>query len=242
MNRPIYRHLAFRKWSAYARKLLMQRIEQFHLVPDMLPHLNPTAEVSLGFGRRNVAPGEFVDSRVSEVPARLKIQTFDKGERLVSIAVVDPDVPDVARDAFANRCHYLAVNVPLAPDSPSVPLRMLKQEHQVVLPWLPPFSQKGAPYHRLAVFVLQQQEGQVLDLEDVKGGKLGKRDGWGLASFTDSFKLNPIGVTLFRTVWDEGADGVAKRAGYGDAAMGTEFVRKKPVKNYYKKKDGERYR
>lgn len=220
----------------------MQRIEQFHLVPDILPHLNPTADVSMGFGRRNVAPGEFVDSRVSEIPARLKIQVFDKGERLVSIVVVDPDVPDEARDTFGSRCHYLAVNVPVAPDRPSVPLRMLKQEEQVVLPWLPPFSQKGAPYHRLAVFVLQQREGQVLDLEALKGGKLGKRDGWNLPSFAEPLKLSPIGVTLFRTVWDAGADGVAARAGYEDSVVAKEFVRKKPEKNYYKKKDGERYR
>lgn len=242
MNRPIYRHLALRKWSAYNRKLIMQRIEQLHLVPDILPHLNPTADVSLTFGRRKVAPGEIVDSRVSEIPARLRIQVFDKGERLVSIVVVDPDVPDEANDTFGSRCHFLAINVPIAPDKPSVSLRTLKLEEQVVLPWLPPFSQKGAPYHRLAIFVLQQKEGQVLDLEGLKKGKSGKREGWGLPSFTEPFGLSPIGVTLFRTVWDEGADEVARRAGYEDAVIEKEFVRKKPEKNYYKKKDGERYR
>ena len=240
MNRPIYRHLAWRKWSEYKRKIMMQRISQFHLVPDILPHLDPTADVSLGFGRRTIPPGEMVDSRVSESPARLRIQVFDKGERLVSIAVVDPDVPDEARDSFGSRCHFLAVNVPVAPDKPSVPLRFLKKDEKVVLPWLPPFSQKGAPYHRLTIFVLQQQQGQVLDLEELKKGKLGKRDGWNLQAFVAPYKLNPIGVTLFRTVWDEGADAVANRAGYAD--VGKEFVRKKPEKGIYKKKDGARYR
>ena len=220
----------------------MQRIEQFHLVPDLLPHLNPTAEVSIGFGRRNVTAGDFVDSRVSEMPARLKVQVFDKGARLVSIAVVDPDVPNEAKDTFESRCHYLAVNVPLAPDRQSVPMRNLKQEEHVVLPWLAPFSQKGAPYHRLAVFVLQQRESQVLNLESLKEGKLGKREGWSLPSFAEPLKLNPIGVSMFRTVWDEGADGVARRAGYVESVVGKELVRKKPEKNYYKKKDGERYR
>ena len=240
MNRPIYRHLAMRKWSDYNRKVLMQRVSQFHLVPDILPHLNPTAEVSMGFVRRNIAPGEMVDSRISENPARLKVQVFDKGKRLVSIAVVDPDVPDETKDSFGSRCHYLAINVPVAPDQPSVPLRLLKEGQKVVLPWLPPFSQKGAPYHRLAVFVLQQQEGQVLDLETLKKGKLAKRDGWNLQAFVAPNKLNPIGVTLFRTVWVEGADAVAERAGY--AAVGMELVRKKPEKGIYKKKDGARYR
>ena len=240
MNRPIYRHLALRKWHEYKRKLIMQRISQFHLVPDILSHLNPTADVSLGFGRRNVPPGEIVDSRVTEHPPRLKIQAFDKGERLVSIAVVDPDVPDIKRDSFGSRCHYLAVNIPVAPDRTSVPLHMIKEDQNVVLPWLPPFSQKGAPYHRLPIFVLQHEEGQVLNIEELKNGKLGSREGWNLQTLVANYKLHPIGVTLFRTIWDEGADEVAQRAGYAD--VGTEFIRRKPEKGVYKKKDGARYR
>ena len=77
MDRPIYRYLADRKWRDYKRKILMQRISQMYIVPDLLSHLDPTAQVSLGFGRRNVQPGEFVDSRVSEIPARLNVQVFD---------------------------------------------------------------------------------------------------------------------------------------------------------------------
>ena len=218
----------------------MQRISQFHLVPDILPHLDPTAEVSLGFGRRNVQPGEIVDSRVSEIPARLKVQVFDKGERMVSVVVMDPDVPDEAKDSFGTRCHFLAVNIPVSPANPSVPLSKLKKDTHVVLPWLPPFAQKGAPYHRLAIFVLQQQEGHVLKLEDLKNGKEAKRNGWKLQGFMEPRKLTPVGVNVFRTVWDEGADGVAVRAGYEEA--GVEFVRKKPEKLPYKKKDGARYR
>ena len=103
MNRPIYRHLADKKWREYKRPLLMQRIAQMHVVPDVLPHLDPTAQVELSFGRRTVHPGDFVDSRISEMPGRLVVQPFDKGERLVTIAVVDPDVPDESKDSFKSR-------------------------------------------------------------------------------------------------------------------------------------------
>ena len=243
MNRPIYRHLADRKWREYKRKLLMQRISQMYIVPDMLPHLDPTAEVSLGFGRRNVQPGEFVDSRVSEIPARLNVQVFDKGERLVSIAVVDQDVPDEARDRFRSRCHFLAVNVPLSPTATSIPLAKLKKEEHIVHPWLPPYAEKGAPYHRLAVFVLQQDDagkGASLDIETLKESPGLKRDDFTIRRFVDTKPLKPIVMHLFRSKWDEGTDGVVMRAGV--EGMNIEFKRKKPEKGPYKKKDGARYR
>lgn len=243
MDRPIYRYLADRKWRLYNRKLLMQRISQMHIVPDMLPHLDPTAQVSLGFGRRNVQPGEFVDSRVSEIPARLKVQVFDKGERLVSIAVVDPDVPDEKRDRFGSRCYFLAVNVPLSPAHPSIPLSRLRKAEHIVHPWLPPYAEKGAPYHRLAVFVMQQDDagkGASLDVEALRENPRWKRDGFRIRMFVDEAPLRPIGMHLFRSKWDEGTDGVVTRACI--EGMNIEFKRKKPEKLPYKKKDGARYR
>ncbi|CAF9938056.1 MAG: hypothetical protein ALECFALPRED_007491 [Alectoria fallacina] len=243
MNRPIYRYLADRKWREYKRKIIMQRISQMHIVPDMLPHLDPTAEVSLGFGRRNVQPGEFVDSRVSVIPARLNVRVFDKGERLVSIAVVDPDVPDEERDSFGSRCHFLAVNVPLSPTATSIPLSKLKKEEHIVHPWLPPYAQKGAPYHRLAVFVLQQDDvgrGASLDIKALRDNARNKRDGFQIRRFVDKKPLRPIGMHLFRSKWDEGTDGVVTKAGI--EGMAIEFKRKKPEKLPYKKKDGARYR
>jgi len=238
MNRPIYRYLAERRWRQYKRLLLMQRMSQHHIVPDLLPHLDPTADVSLGFGRRNVQPGEFVDSRISEIPARLNVQVFDKGQRLVTIAVVDADVPDEETDSFETRCHFLAVNLPISPTLTSVPLSKMKLDAHVVMPWLPPFAQKGAPYHRLAVFILEQ-EGKALDLEAIKK-RNSKRDGWKLKGLVDLNRLKPIGTHLFRSQWDEGTDGVVMR--HKIQGGNVEYLRKKPEKAPYKKKDGARYR
>lgn len=108
----------------------------------------------------------------------------------------------------------------------------------MVFPWLPPFAQKGAPAHRLAVFVLQQDGGAV-DLAALRGMDA-KREGWGLRGFLQGKGLVPIGVHLFRARWDEGTDGVVKRAGVEGQDL--EFVRKRPEKGLYKKKDGARYR
>ena len=239
MNRPIYRYLADRKWRQYARLVLMQRISQHHLVPDILQHLDPTASVTLGFHRRRVQPGDFVDSRVSEVPARLNIQVFDKGERLVTIVVVDPDVPDIEHDSFISRCHFLAVNVPVSPTKSSVPLGHLKKDDHIVQSWLPPFAQKGSPYQRLAVLVFQQDTPEPMDLAVLRKAE-SKREAWTTNRLTRHHKVTPIGATLFRTIWDEGTDGVMARAGVEGVEQ--ELVRKKPEKNPYKKKDGSRYR
>ena len=236
MNRPIYRFLADREWRAQRRLLLMQRITQMHIVPDILPHLDPVAEVKLAFRRRNVYPGDFVDSRISQVPARLRVQVFDQGERLISVVVVDLDVPNEEKDGFDYRCHFLALNIPISPPNPSVRLSQL-QSH-TVLSWLPPTAQKGAPYHRLAVFVLQHRNNEPLDLEAIR--QKTKREGFNLRSFNDRYSLTPVGAHLFRSKWDEGTAGVMAEANIPGADI--EWHRKKPEKLPYEKKDGERYR
>jgi large subunit ribosomal protein L35 len=223
MNKPIYRYLADKKWRSYQRLVIEQRIHQLGVVPDVLPHFEPTADVRLAFKSRNVQPGEFVDSRVSEVPARLKVQVFDKGERLVSVVVVDSDIPDLEKDSFDSRCHFLATNIPISPTETSVPLAKTKPDTQLVLPWLPPYAQKGAPYHRLSIFVLQQAEGKTLDPAALKEAV--KRDGFRLRSFADKYQLEPIGFNIFRSQWDEGTKGVMERAGLEGADV--EFKRKR---------------
>jgi large subunit ribosomal protein L35 len=236
MSKPIYRYIAERKWREYQRLIIVQRINQLGLVPDVLPHFEPTAEVRVAFNTRNVQPGEFVDSRVSEGPARLKVQVFDKGERLVTIAVVDSDVPIVEKDSFTSRCHFLATNITLSPTQSSLPLSRV-QDSQLVLSWLPPFAQKGSPYHRYSIFVLEQLPGQTFNTTELK--EIVKRDKFSVRSFVDKHGVKPIGVGIFRSLWDEGTAGVMQRAGVEGADV--EFTRKRiaPLKPKEKAKGWE---
>ncbi|KAI1746173.1 ribosomal protein YmL35 [Xylaria scruposa] len=212
MNKPIYRHLAEKKWRGMPYRVITQRIQQLHIVPDVLPKFEPIADVELYFRRKKVEPGEILDSRVSEVSPRLKVQVFNPGERLVSVAVVDLDVPNAETDSFDRRCHYLAANIPISPNQPSLPLGKVNKDTQLAVPWLPAFSQMGAPYHRLAVFVLEQKDGVALDVAKLRELYNG-RDGFSLKSFQDKFPLKAVGLNIFRTVWDEGTAGVMERAG-----------------------------
>ncbi|KAI0967411.1 ribosomal protein YmL35 [Xylaria arbuscula] len=212
LNKPIYRHLAEQKWRGLPYRVITQRIQQLHIVPDALPKFDPVADVQLYFRRIKVEPGEIIDSRVSEVSPRLKVQVFNAGQRLVSVAVVDLDVPNAETDSFERRCHYLAANIPISPDQPSLPLGKVNKETQLAVPWLPAFSQMGAPYHRLAVFVLEQKDGATLDIAKLRELYSG-RDGFSLKSFQDKFPLNTVGINVFRTIWDEGTAAVMERAG-----------------------------
>ncbi|KAF2475072.1 PEBP-like protein [Lindgomyces ingoldianus] len=241
MNKSIYRYLADRKWRQYKRLILEQRIKQLNIVPDILPALDPIADVDLAFGRRKIAPGEFVDSCISESIPRLKVQTFEPGEKLVTVVVVDADVPVPEKDGFTYRCHFIANNIPISATQTSIALNSLDHQPKDVKeptpfhissPWLPPWAHKGAPYHRLAVFVLEQLDARVLDVTQV--GKT-KRMDFILRSFIDKNKLKPIGVTLFRTRWDEHMAAVMQRAGFGDQ-VNIEFKRKRIEPLPYKRR------
>lgn len=210
MNKPIYRYYAEKKWRSYDHRLITQRIKQFNIVPDVLPRLEPTADVQLYFRQLKVPPGQIVDSAVSENPPRLRVQVFDKGERLVTVVVIDSDVPDVANDGFTKRCHFLAANIPLSPVDPSLPLSRIRADDQLAVPWLPAFSQKGAPYHRLGIYLLQQKDGVRLDVAKMRR-LYAKRDGISLKSLRDKFGLEPFGFTMFRSVWDENTAGIMAR-------------------------------
>lgn len=241
MEKPIYRYLADKKWRKYKRLILEQRISQLNLVPDLLPALNPVADVDLGFGRRDVAPGEFVDSAVSEQMPRLRVQTFEPGEKLVTVVVVDADVPVLAKDSFTTHCHLIASNIPISPTQTSIPLIRIEQQdrktedvtaRKIVLPWQAPWAHRGAPYHRLAVLVFEQKDAKPLDVEVLKSTK---RVDYNTRAFVEKHKLNPIGASVFRTKWDDNMAGVMERMGLGEL-VNVELKRKKIEPLPYKRR------
>ena len=234
------------------RPILMQRITQMHVLPDVLPALDPILSTTLLFHgtKQKFTHGALVSSLRSERPPRLTIQPYDKGTRLLTLAVVNADVPDVATDGFGYRCHFLASNIEVSPVDTRVDLGKLSEDTQVLQRWLPAYAQKGAPYQRMCLFVFEQPRGaeggvdsatQTLPTEDIR--KLAKymdREGFNMRSFADRFGLKAVGVDLFRTVWDEGTAGVMQRAGVEGADV--EFKRKRVEPLPYKRSKGERYR
>ncbi|KAK5167501.1 mitochondrial 54S ribosomal protein YmL35 [Saxophila tyrrhenica] len=255
MTKPIYRHLSDLQWRTYKRLVLMQRITQMNVVPDVLQSIDPTYSTSIRFADSHKVPhGEFVHSLLSEKPPVLTIQPYNAGDRLVTIAIVNPDVPNVERDAFDYRCHFLACNVKISPTDTTVDLSALDPETQVLQSWLPPHVQKGLPYQRHALFVLEQNPETLnktysspsspgtLNLTDMKSRKpeVTQREKFVLRSFMDKFSLQPRGVDLFRAKWDDGTAEVMERAGL--AGGDVEFRRKRVEPLPYQRLKGERFR
>ncbi|KAK4188199.1 phosphatidylethanolamine-binding protein [Podospora australis] len=215
MNKPIYRYLAERKWRSMDYKIITQRVNQFHIIPDVLPAFDPTMDVKMTFRGYKVAPGAILDSLDTEVPPTLRMQVFDKGERMLSVVVLDSDVPDPESDTFRRRLHFMATNVSWDPTSKSLNLNRLNagsssasgntETGSLAVSWLPPFAQKGAPYHRLSVFVLEHADNKPLDvakLKELYDSEVGRQK-FSVKSFRDKFNLTPVGFNIFRTVWDE---------------------------------------
>ncbi|KAL2800520.1 phosphatidylethanolamine-binding protein [Aspergillus keveii] len=228
MSKPIYRFLADRQWREYRRKILVQRITQMKVIPDVLPHCDPVLDTKLYFGRKPVPPGEFVDAAVSSTPPKLDIQMFEGGEKLVTIAVVDSDVPNVDTDSFDYRMHYLAVNIPISAINTKVDLSQLSADSQVVLPWLPPVAQKGSPYHRLSLFILEQKDSKPLDFAAVKARET-DRDNTLLRTLQARYHLKAIGAHLFRSIWEETTLEVMKQLGLPEAEMELRRKRVEPL-------------
>lgn len=237
MNKPIYRYLADRKWREYRRKILEQRITQFKIVADVIPYCDPTVDIKMKFGRNNVQAGDFVDSAISENPCQLSIQSFEKEDKLITIAVVDSDVPNLATDSFDTRCHFLATNIQLGTTAPHIDLAKLSTD-QVLIPWMPPTAQKGSPYHRLSIVVLQQKNNVPIDRTIAV--KNIKQDNFSVRSLMTKHLLKPITATLFRTKWDENMAAVMSRTGIDGADMELKRVKVEPLP--YKRRNPSTFR
>lgn len=244
-----------------------------NVIPDVLPNIDPTVDITLFFGARSITAGDFVVSTRSETAPKIQAQLFEQGEKLVTIAVVDSDVPNVNKDRFDYRCHFLASNISISPTSPIVDLANLdisnssavtqvseaqsvessegkstdyptdsspseSTNSQVILPWLPPSAHKGSPYHRLSLFILHQKDNTPINMEAAR--KRVVRDRFKLRAFRDTHMLHPIGVSMFRTQFDEGMDGVMERLGVSDAML--EFKRKRVEPLPYKRRNPSTFR
>jgi large subunit ribosomal protein L35 len=238
MNKPIYRHLANQKWREYKRPLVMQRITQMSVVPDVLPSVDPTAAVALSFPGRKIQPGEFVESLRSQFPPNLKVDVFDAGPRLVTVVVVDSDVPNVEADSFENRLHGIWTNIEITPTEGHIfPSQLDKDSHEV-MPWLPPYAQKGSPYHRLSIFVLQQNGMEPIATSRLQ--KLAPRDNFSMRDFVDGTKMKVVGVSMFRTQFDEGMLELMRK--YNLPGADIMLKRREPGPLPYKRRDTRRMR
>ena len=136
---------------------------------------------------------------------------------------LDTDVPNVDRDRFDYRLHWLVANIKISPTQTQA-VGDWTRSPDTLADWLPPHVQKGSPYHRYSLVVFKQPRGAM----DVSGlaDKI-KRHRFNLRSFKAKHTLEPIGAFMWRAQWDEHTKDLMQRHGLpGWDAM---LVRKKAV-------------
>ncbi|KAJ7139447.1 phosphatidylethanolamine-binding protein [Mycena epipterygia] len=173
MSIPSHRHLVEQRWRKDGDlDLLMERIHQMHVVPDVLPVLHPTLDLHVTarlmpehfdtlmnrnrFQRRvntfkQVVPGNYLTPRQTRVPPKLYANVFHTDVRLYTMLLVDPDVPDEVNQTYTTFLHWLKPNIPLsATHTGRIPLLNTHTRY------IPPHPQRGTPYHRYVMLLLPQ--------------------------------------------------------------------------------------
>ncbi|KAJ7356629.1 phosphatidylethanolamine-binding protein, partial [Mycena albidolilacea] len=173
MRIPSHRHLLEQRWRKDGDlDLLMERLHQMKVVPDVLPVLHPSVDLHVTarlmpehfeslmkrnrFQRRvntfkEVVPGNYLTPRQTRVPPKLYANVFHTDVRLYTMLLVDPDVPDPENQTYTTFLHWLKPNIPLsATHTGRIPLLNTHTRY------VPPHPQRGTPYHRYTLLLLPQ--------------------------------------------------------------------------------------
>lgn len=210
-RQPVYKMLAQRKWQQKKLLMLMQRLEQHHVIPDTLPTLDPQADVDVRFitpTMRNLEPGQFV---ANDVCSRLpQVQIRDYGvpagqSAKYTVLVVNPDTPDLENDRYSTFLHFAASDVTASLDKPAVSFSPASGA-QVSVPYIAPHPEKNAPAQRLCVWVFRQTA-------DVRVPSDTSREFFDIREFARKYKLTPVGASLWRSKWDITSPAVREKYG-----------------------------
>ncbi|KIK06040.1 hypothetical protein K443DRAFT_90201 [Laccaria amethystina LaAM-08-1] len=164
INLPDVRHLVEQKWRKDgALDLLMERIYQMRVVPDVLPEIRPSLDLRVvtktrpseflnaGKVQKEVEPGVYLLPKQTVEPPKLYVNVFHEDMRLYTMLLVDPDVPDVQNVSFTSFLHWMKPNIPLSCEHTQ---RILDLNTHTK--YIPPHPQQGTPYHRYVLLLLPQ--------------------------------------------------------------------------------------
>ncbi|KAF8139756.1 phosphatidylethanolamine-binding protein [Boletus edulis] len=208
MAKAVDRYIIERRWRKEgALDLLMERIHQMHVVPDVFPDLHPSFDLRVSFPVHQtkvaltppkykfVEPGVYLLPEQTVDPPRLHKDVYHTDERLYTLIMVDPDIPDEANNTYQAFLHWLQPNISLSATSPSI-IRNINSHTK----YIPPHPQKGTPYHRYTILLLPQRSHI-----DVPVVEMDKRLGFPVREFMASYGLDPStggGAHMWRGEWN----------------------------------------
>ena len=210
LDQPVMRHLAERRWTKEGGlDLVMGRVYQNKVVPDLVPDLGPTSPLNLTIASGLVDPGAIIDPSNFSVPPKTTFQPFSHPSEatatdptptgLYTLLVIDPDSPSPQTQSFTQRLHYLKTDIPLSILTGETDL-FSDDIGRTLAPWEPPAPECGSGRHRY-VFILLHQISSSTSVQNSP-----RREDFDYRVFLTAhgFTNNSlIGINLFRAIWSE---------------------------------------
>ncbi|KAG0343448.1 hypothetical protein BG004_005299 [Podila humilis] len=210
MSKSVFRYMKNKQFVRKTLPVIQQRITQMFVTPDLLPVFTPSVNVHLDFGAGSspkVPEGSPAGTNYFETGSfllpgktinepKINVEAFHAEEKYYTVALVDPDMPDLENESFKQQMHWLITNVPLS----AVQAEVNVSKANVVLPYAPPHPPKGTKYHRYTMLLAEQpnsgKEKVEISEKDVSRETT-------VRDLCSQYKLDVKGLTFFRQVWDK---------------------------------------
>ncbi|KAF9158329.1 hypothetical protein DFQ26_007749 [Actinomortierella ambigua] len=232
MSKPVFRYMKNKQFVRERLPVIQQRVTQMFVTPDLLPPFTPSMDVRLDYDllgssqitasksssllarvpmtAEQLEEGKYFETGSYLLPGqtlqqpKLDVGVFHPEQRLYTIVMVDPDVPDMDNQAYKQKLHWVMTNVPLSATQTLVD----PSTANVILPYLPPHPHKGTKYHRYTVLVCEQpNKGQ----ESISSEAVNiSRDSTTFQSLCSQLRLSTKGLTFFRQIWDKDVSKIYK--------------------------------
>lgn len=166
MDQSIMRQMAEKEWKdGGGLDIIMGRIYQNKVVPDLLDHIPPVAQLVLSTSTAEpLTPGIFIPPSDLANPPTMTFQPFHTPpsssasdqfpESLYTLIVVTPDEPNHQTNSFTERVHYLKTDIPISITTGET--NLFSNIGKEVLGWESPAPPSGAGVHRFVFILLQQ--------------------------------------------------------------------------------------
>ncbi|KAF8198980.1 phosphatidylethanolamine-binding protein [Pholiota molesta] len=237
MSNTSHRYLVEQKWRKDGDlDLLMERLYQMSVVPDVLPVIKPSLDLHLIVRTRptefieekkiqtHVEPGSFVKPKQTEVPPKLRVNVFHTDTRLYTMLLSIPVTRSGSREPeIYNFLHWMKPNIPLSATSSHI------SDLNTHTKYIPPHPQQGTPYHRYVVLLLPQPPlgasdytlaaasralpGSHLRTAEYTVVPTEERHGFDVRQFAQRWNLDASkggGAHMFREIWDEEVSAIYK--------------------------------
>ncbi|ORX40454.1 phosphatidylethanolamine-binding protein [Kockovaella imperatae] len=199
MDRPVMRHLAERKWKLEGGlDLIMRRMYENKVVPDLLPDLAPTNPLTIHLPRNeSFEPGLTLLASTFQSPPRLTFTLFNPPSDTVgkyTLIVLDADHPETITHSYSQRLHYLKTNIPLRVTDDQTDL--FTSAGDELLPWEPLAPPRGSSRHRYTFVLLRQPASVAIQAPP--------RQGFNLRRYLADRGVSPasvVGLNLVKSEW-----------------------------------------